>query len=130
MSYRLLVIFFLLWAGSAIVTGAVTLSSDPASASGSGSDFENFTNSVYNSEEIQVDRPVATGNNPVSSAISFGNAATGWASFLFKSAALYSPIWEGWATPIRYLILILQIPMILLVAFEGAKVLSGFIPFT
>ena len=122
--------FFMVWAVAAVLTASISVAADPSDVSGSSADFETFGNTVYSSEELELDRPVASGSNPVSAAFSFANTATDWVTYLFRSAALSHPMWEGWATGIRYFILVLQIPMLLLILFEGAKVLSGFIPFT
>lgn len=130
MNYKLLAFFMLIWMAAAVVTGAVERAADPSEVAGSTADFEALANNVYGGEELEVDRPVASGGNPVSAAISFGNTAVGWVNFLIRAAALDSPIWEGWATPIRYGILVCQVPMLLLLFLEGAKVLSGYIPFT
>lgn len=115
---------------AAVVTGAVEQESDPSAIGGSTGSFADVTNSVYAGEEVTIDRPISGGSNPVSAATSFATTATSTATHLFKAAALNSPIWEGWAQPIRWGILVLQMPLILLFALEGAKVLSGFIPFT
>lgn len=129
-NYKMLMFFCLfVWGGAALVTGAVT-SSQPGDAGGSAQSVQDFGNTVFAGQEARLDRPVATGNNPVSAALSFGNAAVGWVTFLFNSATLDSPIWEGWAQPIRWTILLLQLPMLLLLTLEGARILSGFIPFT
>ena len=130
MRYGTIAFFAFLWMAAAVITAAVEREADPANVPGSTASFENLTNTVYSSEELSVDRPATGGSNPVSAAYSFAKTAGGWATYLFRAAALDSPIWEGWAAPIRYGLLILQLPMLLLLALEGAKVLSGFIPFT
>lgn len=130
MNYKVLALFFMLWMAAGMITAAVERQADPSDVEGSTSDFQDFGNTIYAGEELKLDRPVAAGDNPVSAALSFGNTAAGWVTFMFKSAALDSPIWEGWAAPIRYAILVLQIPLLLLLLLEGARVLSGFIPFT
>lgn len=130
MKYGAMGFFFLLWAAAAMITSTVAQAADPSSVEGSTADFETFSNTVYAGEETALDRPVSGGSNPVSAAYSFGNAAAGWVTYIFKSAALQSPIWEGWASMIRYAILVLQIPLLIQLLLEGAKVLSGFIPFT
>lgn len=115
---------------AAVVTGAIEQEPDPSAVGGSTESFADLTNSVFASEEVKIDRPISGGSNPVSAATSFASTAADTATHLFRSAALISPIWEGWAQPIRWGILVLQMPLVLLFALEGAKVLSGFIPFT
>ena len=130
MRYGILALFFGLWAVAAIVTGAVTQTSDLSAAGGSTQSYTDLGNNIFAGEESQIDAPIVSGNNPISAGRSFANTAVNWVKFLFNSATLQSPIWEGFAQPFRYAILALQLPLLLLVLIEGAKTLSGFVPLT
>lgn len=130
MNYKVLAFFFIIWMAAGAITAAVERTSGPGEVAGSSADFQDFGNTIYAGQETKLDRPIASGNDPIAAAWSFGNTAAGWVTFMFKSAALSSPIWEGWAAPIRYTILVLQIPMLLLLLMDGVRILSGFIPFT
>ena len=129
MRYGLIGFFALLWMAAAVLTGAVT-QDDPSVAGGSSQSFEDFVGNTYEAQETQIDRPVTGGNTPISAALSYATAAVNWVTYLWNSASLSGPLWEGWAAPIRYTILVLQLPFLLLLLFEGAKILGGFIPFT
>lgn len=129
MRYGVFGFFIALWALSALITGAVTgTPANVSAAGGSSQAFEDSVNSVFNGQEFEAN--VSTSSNPVSAATSFGTTAVDWVKFIFNSAALNSPIWEGWATPIRWMILVFQLPFLIMLLLEGAKILSGFIPFT
>ena len=78
MTYKPLAIFFLIWAAAAVVTGAVTLSSDPSEAGGSSESFENFSNTIYNTDEIAIDKSVTDGSNPLTGTLSTANSVRGW----------------------------------------------------
>lgn len=130
MKYGILAFFALIWMGSAVITAAVETVPDPSDATGSA-DFESLQNSVFATEELTGDRPVVSSDTGVISASwSIAKTSVGYVGDMFRAASLSSSIWEGWALPIRYVILTLQLPMLLLLALEGAKVLSGFVPFT
>jgi len=134
MKYGVMAFFALIWMGASVVTGAVE-GSDPSDTGGSSQAFEDLVNTTFATEELKVDRPVGGGiagaiGRAISTTASFGKSAVGWVGDLFNAATLNSPIWEGWAAPIRYVILALQLPLLILIGFEGAKVVSGFIPFT
>lgn len=130
MRYGTFAFFIAIWAIAAVITGAVTLNTDPASAGGSSAAFESLADNVFDAEELQIDEPKNSSRDPISAAFSFAKSAVGQVTFIFQSAMLQSEIWEGWASWIRYGILALQLPFLILLLMEGAKILSGFIPFT
>lgn len=123
MTWKLLVgVLLFPYAIAVLLTAVMTLDNDV-----SGTDFAGFVDRAVNPEEITVDQPTIGTANPISTAISFVKTTTGWLGFLARAVALQGPIWEPWTAPIRFLILVLAGPALLMFTIQLAQALSFFI---
>lgn len=125
MTWKLLVgVLLFPYAIAVLLTAAMTLDND---ISNSSPDFAGFVNRAANPEEITVDQPTIGTSNPISTALSYVKTTTGWLGFLARAVALQGPIWEPWTAPIRFLILVLAGPALLMFTIQLAQALSFFI---
>ena len=108
-----------------MVTASANLSDDFATDS---PDYVDFLNSAGNPKEVTIGTyTVGSGQAPVATDKSYPDTPVGWLLFLGRAAALDSVIWEGWAQPVRFIMLGFAAPVMLFFTLQLAQALSFFI---
>ena len=114
--------FMLIWVFMGFLTGISLMQSG-----GDDAAFD-LVNQSLTAEQIAIDQPSLGGTNPVSAALGFAGTSLSWVDFLVKSASLQAPWWEGWAQPIRAILVTLGAAYVMALIWEGLKTLAQFVP--
>ena len=130
--YRSAAIFFFIWGISAIFTAIIELEDNPGNVAGSAAGFEGFINRIGNPENISVTDPnlgyqAIQDQTTAGTVMEYGKMSVGWLKFLGKSFVLDSPIWSGWAAPIRYILITMAAPFMMIITLQVASMVSNFI---
>jgi hypothetical protein len=126
MTWKLLMAVILVpYAFLVMVTAAVNLSNNFSTDS---PDYVAFMNSAASPREVTIDTyTVGSSQAPVSTQKSYPDTPIGWLIFLGKAISLQSSIWEGWAQPIRFIMLVFAAPVMLFFTLQLAQAISFFI---
>jgi hypothetical protein len=114
MTWKLLVgVLVIPYMIAAFWTATMQASPTLAGAGGDQAAFGDFLNVAAQPNEVHLTQPTIGGDAPLSTTLVLPTNPIGWAGFLANAAALRGPMWEGWTTPIRIMLLAFAAPAIL-----------------
>ena len=130
MNWKLLVGLFV---GPFLIVTFLTLIGDqienPANASAASvQDYARFVDAAGNVYEIQVDNPTGgSGQNPITTTISYPQSPFGWISFLARASSMQGSFFEPWTAPIRAVFGVFTFPALLMFTIALYAALSFFV---
>jgi len=126
--FKISMLMFILWGMLAMITLTLEMETDPDQVGGSAAGFQDLANAAANPDQVNIDQATIGGStNPIASTWNFAKQAAGWVSFIARSLMLQSDIWEPWAQPIRYGIMLLSIPYMLHITGAFASSATNFL---
>ena len=91
-------------------------------------DYVRFLDAAGNVQEILVDNPTGgSGQNPITTEISYPQTPVGWISFLARAIAMQGSFWEPWTAPVRAVIGAFAFPALLMFTIQLYQALSFFV---
>lgn len=121
--------FMLPLAIAALITTTVTFSSSAGTVTGSDAAYQEFGNIVGNNDAVTIDTPTGRfSNNPISAVITYATFAKDWLVYFAIAMTLDYPWFEGWAQPIRYIILaVCYLPVAFVLSLDLLNLFASFI---